>query len=666
MTRTRKAGPQQTQAAASTSVAEGRLLVATLGHVDHGKTSLLRALTGTDTDRLPDEKRRGISIELGYAELPDHPLSFIDVPGHKKLVHTMIAGLGGVDVGLLVVAADDGVMPQTREHLQICRLTGMERLVVALSKADLVDDEMRSLAALDVQATLKELGFEDAPIIPTDTQSGKGLSELADALTAVRSRRDASEPKLPTWLAIDRVFSVKGAGTVVTGTLTRGQMELDRPLTLLGSGGSRQVRCRSLEVHGRDVSRATAPCRVALNLALSRGQEVERGDALTDGLFGAESKRIDVTLRVLEEALPELEDGASVLCHIGTSYRQGRLTWFEQPSPEATGYIRGVAHLAFASPMPVQPGVPLVLRGFRTAKSRGSVLAGGVVLDVHAAALPRRKSRIRGGNTSLWHHRKSALEALRDQKLGDACEHWLLYGAPRSAALESLASRSGCSVDRLSRAIQKHPRLLILAEAVTTKHSLEVLSQSIVDEVRAHHATAPHELGMPREAALARLSRLAGRAVAERVLRQACDDSQLSEVAQRLATPEFLRTGSASLTRNREQVGKLLGERGLQGASERELWTELSMAPQALKSVLSELARQGLAVSLSELWFPADALEALKASVLARFEGHPTLSVGDLKDLAGVSRKQAVPLMEYLDRARVTRRVGNDRVPYGT
>ncbi|MEZ4375620.1 MAG: selenocysteine-specific translation elongation factor [Polyangiaceae bacterium] len=653
------------EGALGAEIASGRLLVATLGHVDHGKTSLLRALTGTDTDRLPDEKRRGISIELGYAELPDAPLSFIDVPGHKKLVHTMIAGLGGVDVGLLVVAADDGVMPQTREHLQICRLTGIRRLVVALSKADLVDDETLQLAVLDVETTLTELGFGSAQIIPTDIESKRGIAELAQALTALSARQRPPASTKPTWLAIDRVFSIKGAGTVVTGTLTRGCLTQNEQLTLLGSNGQRAVRCRGLEVHGRGVSSAAAPCRVALNLTLGRASEVARGDVLSDDVYGVNSKRIDVALNVLEEALAEVENGASVLLHVGTSFRPGRLTWFVPPQPDAGGRVLGVAHLALESTLPVQPGVPLVLRGFRAAKSRGSVLAGGVVLDVRAAALPRRSARVRGSSDTLWQHRLAALEALNDQRIGDACEHWLMYDAPRSSTVAALAARAGCSEARLLRAVQKNPRLSLLTDSVTTTHSLTLLGNLLVSEVSAYHAHAPHELGLPREAGLARLARLAGRVVAERVLRRACDDRLLIDDAQRLATPEFLQSGAAALTRNREVVTAHLEKRGLQGATERELWTELELAPPALRSTLAELGRLEVAVALAELWFTTGALEGLQTTVREHFSRHAALTLSQLKDLARVSRKQAVPLMEYLDRARVTRRVGNERIPYG-
>ncbi len=242
-------------------------VIATAGHVDHGKTSLIRALTGTDTDRLPDEKRRGISIELGFAELPDAGISFIDVPGHKKLVHAMIAGVGGVDGVLLCVAADDGVMPQTREHLHICKLLDIRRAVVALTKADLVDDEMLELAEADARSTLEELGIEAIGVVRTAVTDGRGLPELGallGQLSAATPPRGASQR---AWLPVDRVFSVKGAGTVATGTLTRGSLTLGAPVFVATARGVRESACRGLEVHGRSVGAATAPCRAAVNLA---------------------------------------------------------------------------------------------------------------------------------------------------------------------------------------------------------------------------------------------------------------------------------------------------------------------------------------------------------------------------------------------------------------
>ncbi|MEZ4227602.1 MAG: selenocysteine-specific translation elongation factor [Polyangiaceae bacterium] len=642
-----------------------RVLVVTLGHVDHGKTTLVRALTGVDTDRLPDEKRRGISIELGYATLPDAPLTFIDVPGHRKLVHTMIAGLGGVDVGLLVVAADDGAMPQTREHLQIFRLAGLRHLVIALSKADLVDPETLELATLDVEASLEALGFGDCPIIPTDTFTGRGIREVREALLAVIPRR-SSTPSASLWLAIDRVFSVKGSGTVVTGTLTRGAVMREQELRLLTATDSLRVRCRRLEVHGQSVESVGAPSRVALNLALPRGQAIERGDALVDLVHGGLSKRLDLALTALEEAGGELSDGASVLCHVGTTHRQGRLTWFEAPRPVGDGLLRGFAHLALEAPFPVQPGIPLILRGFRAATGRGATLAGGRVLDIDAAALPRRKSCVRGSDLRQWENRLLGLRALDAERLDEACEHWLLAITPRVAHSKELEARLGIPARRLERALKNNQRLKILGDSVTTRHALTYLQGLLLARVSGYHELTPHELGMPREAALAELGRLANKPIAERVIQASLEAGQLLETQSRLATPEFAKSGGASVQRVCEQALEVLLRRGLRASSERELVTELRLEADAARVALAELASRREARCLSNLWFAEARLKELQALVVAHFEQRPSLSLADLKLIARVSRKQAVPLMEYLDRARVTRRAGDARVPYGT
>lgn len=660
-----------------------QLIVATLGHVDHGKTRLVHALTGIDTDRLPDEKRRGISIELGYARLASAPVSFIDVPGHKKLVHTMISGMGGVDVGLLVVAADDAVMPQTLEHLQVCRLSAIDCVVVALTKTDSVDEETLQLATLDVEVTLAGLGIKPLATLHTDAISGRGVDELRQLLVArqrslaeAEARPAATATDQRAWLAIDRVFSVRGSGKVVTGTLIRGVLIAGSDLWLMQEDATHRVTCRSLQVHDQQVDRVSAPSRVAVNLTHLPPTPVARGQALVDNPDEAAVRRIDAHLRVLPSAVEELRSGGSVLCHIGSGYRAARLTWLAKPEPASSASgeaqqaaLEGFAHLALESAIPAQSGVGIILRGFRRAKDRGAVLGGGQALDVCPGRLPRRGERSPSGQTR-WQARADALRALAAERngpnLGRGAERVLETCAPRPLGQAELTRRFGISAEQLKRASEAKSSTLLCvgSEQWTIKPSIALVEAELHACVAAHHRLAPHEAGLPSETALAELTRRSCRALAERCLNRALRDGTLLLSAGRLSTPSFTSETSGAQGAVQASLLDALLRAGLQGMRLNELLESVgaSAALPELRVALAALSQRSSALQLDGIWFHEAALEALRRGVADHFARETSLKIGDLKQRFGVSRKQAVPLLEQLDREGVTRRVGSERV----
>jgi len=629
-------------------------VVATAGHVDHGKTSLVHALTGTDTDRLPDEKRRGISIELGFAELPEAGISFIDVPGHKKLVHAMIAGVGGVDGVLLVVAADDAVMPQTREHLHVCALLGIRRVVVALTKTDLVDAEMLELAEADVRSTLESMGLEARAVIGTSVVTQQGLAELKRALTELAHDVAPRGESQRLWLPIDRVFSIKGAGTVVTGTLTRGSLSTGSTVWVAGPSGLLETPCRAIEVHGASVDEARAPTRVAVNLARVEVAQISRGDVLTLDAELPVTRRLDAALTALPGTERALSDRSPVIAYVGTARVNARITRIGD----------GLYHLSLEAPLPCQGGVGIVLRGFRSTRDHGAVLAGGRVLDAAAPPLPKRRDR------AAWERRAAMLAAVAREDWAEAVAGWMQIAAPRPIVGSRVERRFGLEPLEISRWLTGKKRrgpadalALRGSEMFTTGASVEALTTQLVAEVERYHAAHPHDPGLSLETLRATLVTRAGKEVTDLALERAVKTGRLLTGQGTACLPEFAKTAGPQARAAAQRVLAELEAAALDGASEAALVTRLATdGAEVVKSALTRLAGENQARRLTGIWFAESAISELRRKVVAHLEAHGKLTVPELKDLAGVSRKQAIPLLEQLDREGTTRRQGDERV----
>ncbi len=371
-----------------------RIVIGTAGHVDHGKTALVKALTGVDTDRLKEEKRRGITLELGFAHLDlggGTVAGIVDVPGHERFVKAMAAGAAGIDLVTLVIAVDEGVMPQTREHLDICRLLGVPRGLVVLSKADLapeLGEEWLALLEADVAEACKGTFLEGAPMLRVSARTGAGLDELRRALAELA--RDAPERPAdgPTYLPVDRAFSLKGFGTVVTGTLLSGSVAPGDSLDLLPKGGQ-GLRVRSVQVHGAEVKQALAGQRTAVNLPQVESKDVERGAVAVRAGQLRSTSMLDVELDLLAASPKALPARSKLLLHLGTAQVPAVVALLAKDDLPPGG--RGYAQLRLARPVVALPGQRFILRGFTALPGRGQTAAGGRVLDVH----PRRRRRSR-------------------------------------------------------------------------------------------------------------------------------------------------------------------------------------------------------------------------------------------------------------------------------
>jgi selenocysteine-specific elongation factor len=625
------------------------VVIGTAGHIDHGKSTLVFALTGTDPDRLQEEKRRGITIDLGFAHMTegDVVLSFVDVPGHERFVRNMLAGVGGMDLVMLHVAADESVMPQTREHFEICRLLHVPAGLVVMTKADLVDADTLDVVRLEVQELVAGSFLEGAPIVAVSAKTGSGLPELRATLASLASRAVPRRADGPPRLPIDRVFTMRGFGTVVTGTLVAGRIRHDDELRLLPSG--RAVKVRGLQVHGRTCPEAMAGQRVAVNLSGIDVGDVARGETLTADDAVSVTRRVDVRIELLGSVRP-LRHGAFVRFHQGTRELGGRValaSGSEMP-PGETAFAR----LHLEAPAALVRGDRFIIRTF----SPPETIGGGVVLD---PLPPRRGVRSEAG-------------AARYAKLADVSAPDVAVGAMvqeaglRALPVVQLGARAGVApaeqpllVERLVKAgtAVEVGGLLVEREAVAAAR------QRVLEAVKEHHQRRPLEEGIPREQLRERVFASAPHAVFEHVL------SVMTGAGEIVARDRVALRGRAlALTdeeaKARDAIAHALEEAALAPPHPVALAARLGIAPPVVDRMAALLARQKVLVRIGDLYFHHAVLDRLKADVraLKREQAAETIDVGTFKQRYQVSRKYAIPLLEFLDRERVTRRAGDARL----
>lgn len=638
------------------------VVIGTAGHVDHGKSALVRALTGTDPDRLQEEKDRGITIDLGFAHYRqgDTTIAFVDVPGHERFIRNMIAGASGIDAVLLLVAADESVMPQTREHFDICRLLNVDRGVVALSKCDLVDAEMLELVRLETQELLQGSGLEEAPIVPVSARSGAGMDELRAALAAVAGAPRRA-PDGPVRLPVDRAFTVRGVGTVVTGTLVSGEIRADMELEVLPAG--RRVRVRGVQVHGEARESAGAGRRVAVNLHGIDADELRRGDAVVARASFDTTRRFDASIALLPDA-PALRHGARVRCHHGTAEAMARIalsaqaegTDGEEDSPFLVQLEPGrgaFARVRVEAPLALTRGDRFVLRAY----SPPVTIAGGEVLD---PLPPRGRFRSPRGLARL---RRLAGEGGTAGGLLVMVEE----GGGRGVTREALARRLGVTaawLDRTAAGLEAEKQVAVVGNRLVAPVSLDAAREELLALIARFHEAQPLASGVPREEARERLSRRAAPAVLDHIVAGLVAAGRIV-ATDHLALAEHRIVLSADETRVRERLADLYRSAGLAPPDAGPASSAVGAPPLLAGRMLELLVRHGTLVKVEGLVFHKDSLERLARDVgqlKSAVEGTVRIDIGTFKERFGVSRKYALPLLGYLDRVRVTRRVGNARL----
>jgi selenocysteine-specific elongation factor len=631
------------------------IIVGTAGHIDHGKTALVRALTGIDADRLPEEKRRGITIDIGFADLDlgDVRAGFVDVPGHEKFVKNMLAGAHGIDVVALVIAADEGVMPQTREHFEICRLLGVKQGLVVLTKKDLVDEEMLALVREEAKELVAGSFLDKAPLMAVSSRTGEGLEELKSTLREIALQVPARSEEFITRLPIDRAFTMSGFGAVVTGTLIAGAIEEGDELELLPA--ARRVRVRGLQVHGANVKQATAGQRTAVNLTGIETSELERGMVLTPAHRLRPTQVLDGRATLLDDAPRALRSRQRVRMHIGAAEVLARVRVLEEPGeikPGASGFIQ----LRLEAPIVGVLGDRFILRSY----SPQHTIAGGIIVDPfplkHRA---RELADLRG-----------RLKALLD---GSPAERvaGLVGSSSHGLNRSDIMARTGWHDEIVAAAVESARAAELIAEEggqIFAPATLADLKQNIVKDVRAHHAAEPLSRGLGLEILRGRYFSHTSPDLFRAVVANLQKDGALVIEKEIARSPEHARAVSGEDAALRDRLEGVYREAKLAAPSISEALSRagvIAAQQQHGRKLMQVLIDSGKLVRVDgEMFFHASALDELVRKLRAFAASKPdrAIDVPAFKELAGISRKYAIPLLEYLDRQRVTRREGDKRI----
>ena len=621
-----------------------RFVIGTAGHIDHGKAALVKALTGVDTDRWEEEKRRGITIDLGFAPLPlgdDVQASVVDVPGHEGFVRNMLAGATGIDVALLVIAADEGIMPQTEEHLAIVELLGVRRGIPVITKRDLVDAEWLELVQGEVAARLAASRVRWERAVAVSALTGEGLDELRGALGRVAAdlveRPAADLFRLP----IDRVFAVAGAGTVVTGSTWSGGVAVGESVRLLPLG--REVRVRSIEVHGESAARAVPGRRTALALVGVDKSELARGDVAVTGPGWHATGMLDAAVELLRGAHKPLASRTRVRVHLGTAEVLARVVQTRAIGPGETGPAR----LVLETPLVARGGDRFVLRSF----SPVTTIGGGVVLD----PFPPQRTRLR------------RRRIVPDQTPALRLEALVVEAGLTGVATDTLAVRLGVAPRRVTTVIAEvGDGLLALAEMLVASAAVTAEAARLAEVLRRHHKEHPLDPGMSLQALRATVGGGAASspppaAVVDAVLEQGVRGRKLEIVESVARVPGWRPAFDARASGARDQVARRVAEAKWQVPTVAELERELPNAP--VRAVLAHLAREGVVEQMDqERYAAAPALAEFRAVLEATLTELGSATPAELRDRLGLTRKYLIPLLEWADRRGVTRRAGDARV----
>ena len=621
-----------------------RFVIGTAGHIDHGKTALVKALTGVDTDRWEEEKRRGITIDLGFAPLPlgdDVQASVVDVPGHEGFVRNMLAGATGIDVALLVIAADEGIMPQTEEHLAIVELLGVRRGIPVITKRDLVDAEWLELVQGEVATRLAASRIRWERAVAVSALTGEGLDELRSALGRVAAdlveRPAADLFRLP----IDRVFAVAGAGTVVTGSTWSGGVAVGESVRLLPLG--RDARVRSIEVHGESAARAVPGRRTALALVGVDKSELARGDVAVTGPGWHATGMLDASVELLPGAHKPLASRTRVRVHLGTAEILARVVQTRAIGPGETGQAR----LLLETPLVARGGDRFVLRSF----SPVTTIGGGVVLD----PFPPQRTRLR------------RRRIVPDQTPAQRLEALVVEAGLAGVATETLAVRLGVAPRRVTTVIADvGDGLLVLDETLVASAAVTAEAARLAEVLRRHHKEHPLDPGMSLQALRAGVGGGAASspppaAVVDAVLAQGVRGRKLEIVESVARVPGWRPAFDARSSGARDQVARRVAEAKWQVPTVAELERELPNAP--VRAVLAHLAREGVVEQMDqERYAAALALAEFRAALEATLTELGSATPAELRDRLGLTRKYLIPLLEWADRRGVTRRTGDARV----
>ncbi|MBI5967888.1 MAG: selenocysteine-specific translation elongation factor [Deltaproteobacteria bacterium] len=630
-----------------------RVVLGTAGHIDHGKTSLIKALTGVDCDRLKEEKERGITIELGFTSmvLPSGlEISIVDVPGHEKFVRHMVAGATGIDLVALVIAADEGIMPQTREHLDICRLLRVKKGLIALTKIDLVEKDWLDLVREEIKEFVKGTFLEGTAILSLSSVTGEGLKEFVEEVDRLAREVEERSSEGLFRLPIDRVFTMKGFGTVVTGTVISGKVTVGDSLEVLPQG--LETKVRGIQAHGKPLGSATAGLRAGVNLQGLEKAVIDRGNVLALSQTLKPTSVLDVVFQLLSSSPRPLKNRTQVRLHLGTAETMGRAILLDQeeikPGEESFLQIR------LEEPIVALPGDRFVMRSY----SPLFTIGGGEVLDAFPSRHKRFSLQVKEEMETLQKGSEDEKLKLRLLKTGPAGLSWaelIMRANLLPAKLKSIAERlisdgeiMGYNGDRL-RYI--HPQ--VMAD----------LKRFCLDYLREFHQKNPLQPGAMKEELKTKLPPQVDARLFNHLLSTLMEEKKIAaekETVRLISHTISLREEEKDL---RKRIVLLYAKAKLQPPVVKEVASELSASENDLKPVLQLLTKEGTLVKVKEdLYFHRQALEELEGKMISFLKDHKEMSPTQFKEISRVSRKFAIPLMEHFDAKKVTMRIGDKRV----
>ena len=629
-----------------------QIILGTAGHIDHGKTSLIKAMTGTDTDRLKEEKERGITIELGFAAL-DLPggqhLGIVDVPGHEKFIKNMVAGVTGIDIVVMIIAADEGVMPQTREHMEICMLLGVRHGLVAMTKIDLVDEEWMELALEDIRDFSQGTFLENSPVLPVSSVSGQGIPELIEALDEIAREIPPRPPSSLFRLPIDRVFTMKGFGTVITGTLVSGKVTVGDTIMIYPSGITSKVR--GIQVHNQSADSAEAGMRTAINFQGLDKAAVQRGEVLSSPNALITSYMADLSFHYLASNKKPLKNRTLARLHTGTSEVLGHLILLEQE--ELPPGQTAVAQIRLDAPVAIVKDDRFVIRSYSPIRTIG----GGQVLNPTPQKHKRLKPDIIRGLQHLTDEDPESIITYHIQQAG--------YSGVSFSHLKIMSNLGGKQLDTilqnlLSRktALQtdKENRIYIHQTAFDT------LQQKSAEYLAKYHETNPLKAGMPKEELRSKFPRLSNSKLFNLVINQMIKNKQIVQEENTVRLDSHRVSLGEDQADVRHKIFQVYQEGGLQPPYFRDVVKKLDADPKRTKDVLMLLVEEGQIVKTKEdLYFHAKAVEELKSRLVDFLKTHGEITTPQFKEMTGASRKYVIPLIEYFDSKNVTLRVGDSR-----
>lgn len=611
------------------------------GHIDHGKTALVKALTGVNTDSLTEEQKRGMTIDIGFAFL-DENITLIDVPGHEKFVKNMMAGVSAVDVALLVVAADDGVMPQTREHFEILNLLDIPLGIVAINKIDLADKDWLELVELDIGELLLGSFMEDAPILKVSAETGDGVDQLKTTLLDLCKKVPDKQDRGIFRLHVDRVFSMKGYGTVVTGTVNSGSLKIGDTVELLP--GSVKSKVRGLQSHGEEVQQVETGDRAAINLQGVEIKQIERGSQIAEIGYLQSLNQMGVTLLLLGSAQKPITQNQRIRIHLGTQEVMARVALTDgktlQPGDDCPALLR------LEQPMVAARGDKFIIRSF----SPVITIGGGEVMEV----LIEEK----------WKIVKEKLQNLYESPKSDQLIHLVQEEGAKPITPEKLQYRIGISKEQINAIVEEKEELFWLTHKqgkwLLTQNQWNELKNSIHNFLKKYHAKNPLNAGAQKEEIRQHLS--CENSILEALLQSMLDDKSISQKGELFLNPNFSITLSSEDDSLQNSILNQLDQEGFTSSTLAQLSLKTGNSKEKLMQVLNVAEQQGKLLRIDgKLMFTQKNFIILREKVNQFFSNHPEMSVSEFKELAHTSRKYAVPLLEYFDKKKITYREGNIR-----